>query len=1156
MSANRDREEEIFDAARELAAHERAAYVAEVCGQDADLRQRIERMIEADAAAGEFFKTRDAPSPTVIVAEASLSPSIEKAGDWIGRYKLLQQIGEGGMGLVYMAEQDQPVRRSVALKIIKLGMDTRQVVARFEAERQALAMMNHPHIAKVFDAGATDSGRPYFVMELVRGIPITEYCDKNCLPTRQRLDLFILVCQAVQHAHQKGVIHRDLKPSNILVTLNDGVPWPMIIDFGIAKATHQRLTEKTLFTHFAQMIGTPAYMSPEQAEMSKLDVDTRTDIYALGVLLYELLTGTTPFPTKELLSLGYREMQRTIAEREPPRLSTRLSTMANEERTVVAKNRSVEVSALAKLFRGDLDWIAMKCLEKDRTRRYETANGLASDLLRHLNNELIAARPPSAAYRFQKAVKRNKLAFAAASAVLLTLIAGLSFSTWAFLREATQRRTAVEQQTKAEAAQASEAEQRSKAEASREHAERRAYASDMAFASATINLESSLGGVDAILSRWKNHTPDFRGWEWHYLNSLCHRERLTILAGTNAVNSVAWHLDGKRLASGGADGTVRIWNAMTGRQIAAFAAHTDEVNEVAWSPDGKRLASASDDTTVKVWDPERGAELVICQGHTDFVNSVAWSPDGQTFLSGSRDKTIRLWNANQGTTIKTWTAQGRGASLTWNTNGSRFASGGAGDSVQIWDLNGAQAGRAYPIGAAGNTFGESASHSVAWSPNDQWLAVGYPGDVAKVLDANSGTVVMEMHDNSADVYRVAWSPNGSHLATGCSGNGEIRIRDSVTGKAFQSFRGHLGRVNALSWSPDSTQAASAGSDGTIKVWDVTEKERIRTVVQRPGQTYSLDWHPEGRYLAQGNTEGSIWVWDTTTMAEPIHLTGNTWIYRVAWNPSGTRLASGNRDGSIKIWDWPDGKEPLSIQAHPAEVRGLAWSPDGARIASLTGMEKGLKIWDARTGALLAMIPGPWGLSLAWSPDGALLAAEGTWSELSVFDANTGSERLHFDAHRESIRHLAWSPDGRQLASASDDNLVKIWDLATAREIQTLVGHGSRVYGVSWSPDGTRLATADWGGGIRIWNPATGGMVCSLSYHRSKMFSIEWNPDGRRIAASNIAGELIIFDATRGYELEQRLGLCEEIGPGQPLLIVCWLLRSSSSAISFHYPVRA
>ena len=457
VSANRDREEEIFDTARELASDERAAYLAESCGQDAGLRQRIEEMLQADAAAGEFFKTRDAPSTTVILADATLSPSIEKVGDRIGRYKLLQQIGEGGMGLVYMAEQDQPVRRSVALKIIKLGMDTRQVVARFEAERQALAMMNHPHIAKVFDAGATDSGRPYFVMELVRGIPITEYCDQNCLPTRQRLDLFILVCQAVQHAHQKGIIHRDLKPSNILVTSNDGVPWPMIIDFGIAKATHQRLTEKTVFTHFAQMIGTPAYTSPEQAEMSKMDVDTRTDIYALGVLLYELLTGTTPFSAKELLSLGYREMQRTIVEREPLRLSTRLSTMANEERTVVAKQRSVDATALAKLFRGDLDWIAIKCLEKDRARRYETANALAMDIRRHLENEPVVARPPSRLYEFQKTVRRHKFGFAAAATLILVLALGVLVSTWeavratrAEAREAEHRRRAEANEMKAE----------------------------------------------------------------------------------------------------------------------------------------------------------------------------------------------------------------------------------------------------------------------------------------------------------------------------------------------------------------------------------------------------------------------------------------------------------------------------------------------------------------------------------------------------------------------------------------------------------------------------------------------------------------------------------------------------------------------------------
>jgi serine/threonine protein kinase len=445
MIANRDREEEIFDAARELAAHERAAYLAERCGQDADLRQRIEGMLAADADAGEFFKTHDAPSSTVIVADASLSPSIEKAGDRIDRYKLLQQIGEGGCGVVYMAEQEEPVRRRVALKVIKLGMDTKQVIARFEAERQALALMDHSNIAKVLDAGATETGRPYFVMELVRGIKITDFCNENKLSTADRLKLFIQVCQAIQHAHQKGVIHRDIKPSNILVTINDGVPVPKVIDFGIAKATAGRLTDQTLFTAFEQFIGTPAYMSPEQAVMTSLDIDTRSDIYSLGVLLYELLTGKTPFDAKELFAAGLDEMRRTIREQEPPRPSTRLSTMAADALTTTANEHRTDAPKLIHLLSGDLDWIAMKCLEKDRARRYDTANALAGDVQHYLSNEPVVACPPSAGYRLRKFVRRNKGPVLAGGIVLLALVVGI-IGTTVGLIEAGRQHLVVERQ--------------------------------------------------------------------------------------------------------------------------------------------------------------------------------------------------------------------------------------------------------------------------------------------------------------------------------------------------------------------------------------------------------------------------------------------------------------------------------------------------------------------------------------------------------------------------------------------------------------------------------------------------------------------------------------------------------------------------------------
>ncbi|MBI1177568.1 protein kinase [bacterium] len=466
MKNRREKLEAIFETAAALETDaQRHDYLERAC-PDAELRKEVESLLDAMKNPDSLFDQGDTVSASTLAA----TPVLEQPGTMIGRYKLLQKVGEGGMGVVYMAEQTEPVVRKVALKIIKLGMDTKQVVARFEAERQALAMMDHPNIAKVLDAGATDTGRPYFVMELVRGVPITEYCDKNKLSTQERLNLFIPVCQAIQHAHQKGVIHRDIKPSNVMVTLNDGEPHPMVIDFGIAKATNQKLTEKTLFTNYAQMIGTPAYMSPEQAEMSKLDVDTRTDVYSLGVLLYELLTGTTPFPSKELLSMGYGEMQRVIAEKEPPKPSTRMSTMQGEELTVTADKRSVEVVALRKQFQGDLDWIVMKALEKDRTHRYETVNGLVSDIRRHLDNEPVSAAAPTFSYQFHKFYRRNRKYMRVAAVIAALLVLAASFATFQAVR-ATRASQLAEAARRAELKQRILAQEKQKdAETARERA--------------------------------------------------------------------------------------------------------------------------------------------------------------------------------------------------------------------------------------------------------------------------------------------------------------------------------------------------------------------------------------------------------------------------------------------------------------------------------------------------------------------------------------------------------------------------------------------------------------------------------------------------------------------------------------------------------------
>jgi serine/threonine protein kinase len=445
-------------ALRISSAEERAKFVCQACGADTALAERVRLLLNAYDRNLDARKSAE-PQP----AETGVyEPCAERPGTRVGPYRLLEQIGEGGFGLVFVAEQMEPVKRKVALKLIKPGMDSAQVIARFEAERQALALMDHPHIARVFDAGATQSGRPYFVMELVRGIPITDYCDQNQLTARERLELFVTVCHAIQHAHQKGIIHRDIKPSNVLVTAHDGKPMAKVIDFGVAKAMHQHLTERTIYTQCAQMIGTPLYMSPEQAEMSGLDIDTRSDIYSLGVLLYELLTGMTPLDKRRIARAAYDEIRRMIRHEEPPTPSTRLSS--TESITSIAAQRRTEPAKLSKLVRGDLDWITMKALEKDRTRRYETASALARDIQRYLADEVIEARPPSASYKLRKFAQKNRVPLITASAIALLLVAGVITSTAEAVRATRAEHAAEQSAAEAIAAQQAEAKARRRAE--------------------------------------------------------------------------------------------------------------------------------------------------------------------------------------------------------------------------------------------------------------------------------------------------------------------------------------------------------------------------------------------------------------------------------------------------------------------------------------------------------------------------------------------------------------------------------------------------------------------------------------------------------------------------------------------------------------------
>jgi WD40 repeat protein/serine/threonine protein kinase len=1095
MTATRPDNEAIFHAARDIADPDRRReHVREACGGD---EARIGEIAALLAAAEAPDSLLDLPAGSDTCATID-EPTPESAGPLIGPYKLIEQIGEGGMGTVWMAQQTAPVRRLVAIKLIKAGMDSKQVIARFEAERQALALMDHANIARVLDAGTTAGGRPYFVMDLVKGVPITEYCDEHRFTPRQRLELFIPVCQAIQHAHQKGIIHRDLKPTNVLVALYDGKPVPKIIDFGVAKAVGQSLTEKTLVTGFGAIVGTLEYMSPEQAEINQLDIDTRSDIYSLGVLLYELLTGSPPFTKQDLGKAGLLETLRVIREREPPKPSTKLSTA--EALPTLAANRGTEPAKLTKLLRGELDWIVMRCLEKDRNRRYETPSALAADVRRYLADEPVHACPPSAVYRFRKLARRNKALFVAASVIALALlvaVATLAASSVLVWQAKNNLQVALERER------------------------RDAYFHRITLAHRELVSLDNLGRALELL---RGCPQDLCDWEWHYLTRLCRVEPM-VLRDRTEVNSVAFCPDGGRLASAGGDGTIKVWNSKTGKVIQTLGVHAASVYAVAFHPDGKHLASVDADRKAKVWDLTTG-EMVF-DGPSDAAHNigtaygVAFCPDGRQLATGS-DGAVKVWDWKHRRALRALPGHGKHAiSVAFSRDGRLLASGSFLGGLKLWDAE----RDAPPIRTiAAHRHPVSA---VAFSADGGRLASASFDRFVKVWDVTTGELLHSLR-HAGIVRCVAFSPDGRRLASGGEDK-TVRIWDTTTGREVLGLRGHTDWCASVAFSPDGRRLASASRDGTIRLWDASpaggNAGQETLIFSRHGEeVWTVAVSPDGRRIASAGYDKLVKVWDPETGKDIVNFRGHdTVVFRLAWQPDGRRIASaGWADGSftVKVWDAKTCEGAFALPGGP-EYNAVAYSPDGGSL--VTGRHTGaLQIWDGHTGRGIGTLStqGRPIRGVVFSRDGRHLAAASDDGVVKLWDA-TRLEEQKTARHSFLVRvpgaglNIAFSPDGRRLATGGLDNTVKIWDVETFEELKTLRGHSGEVYTLAFSPkDGRWIASGGEDSTVKIWDSQTGTIVHSFRGHTALVSSVAFSPDDRRLFSGSRDKTVRVWDVSQ------------------------------------------
>ena len=1046
-------------------------------------------------------------------------------GTLIGPYRLLSTLGEGGMGVVYLAEQEHPLRRRLAVKVIKLGMDTRRVVARFEAERQTLALMEHPHIATVFDAGATTDGRPYFAMEYVPGQPITEYCDREQLSIRARLELFTQVCDAIQHAHQKGVIHRDLKPGNVLVADVDGRRVPKVIDFGIAKATNQHASEQTQFTEHGLLIGTPEYMSPEQTELTA-DVDTRTDIYSLGVLLYELLVGAVPFDRLRLRRPGFSEIQRIIREEEPLRPSTHLSSQGVSAQDV-ARRRQTDVHALSRALRGDLDWIAMKALEKDRGRRYASASEFGADIARFQDNEPVAARPPSVSYRVLKFVRRHRWPVFATIAFLVSVLGGLGTSTWLYVgaeqarREADMQRVtaerertsaeraqqdasrdralAVEQQRQAETARAEANDQRAAAEQHRDEALRQEYASRIQAAALSINAGAILEGKRQL----ELCEPRLRSWEWRHL----------------------------RLAADASIGALRL-------------------------PSDRDPNSSMSRIDRLVFDPARNRLTALHlgfggtrNGMVRFENSkhlpgpeAPEPPDSIIAVSDDGAKAVVLhWSMRRPSQAPFFTTllDGHGASGRFLVRAQADAGEESRSQLTVIDTD------SRAVLAKLNLPDAGVWRSPVYLPTPPMVRLG--AEHGGVFESESNSPLSLV--NYPRAVSAAMNSDGSTVAA-WSWDHVIRVWNAGSGASRAELRGHTDLISAVAFSNDGKRLVSGSHDGTVRLWNIDSGAQIAFLEGPKSPVTAIARHDSPSLVAAGTDDGFLWVWSHDNPAGVSMAADSVLpvafirhgsmlasasrdrtvskhegsVTSLAFSPDGTLLASASLDRTVRVWDLSTRSTIRVFRGHASEVRAVAFRPDGRIIAS--GGLDSIRLWSMTSQPSNLHVSQGVERLLGFSAGGkTLLTIAG--GALKTREIRTGSILGALTLPRKGIHGAAASPGGDRIAIGMNvaapgvdptplsPDSVRIFDASMTRQISELrLDRGVRDF--LFDPSGHLLATVaeatrDRAEALQVWNADTGRLVAERELAIPMPISFAFSPDGRTIA---LAG-------TRGLEILDR-----------------------------------